>query len=71
MRESDLSAAEWGRKVLAARTRLELTQDEFAREIGTTSKSVSNWERARVVPRLAQRRRLALVLRPEDEEAAA
>lgn len=67
MTETDPLAEEWSRKVRAAREERRMTQDEFARLIGTTTKSVSSWERARVVPRLATRRKLERWIPAPDE----
>ena len=59
MPETDRLLTSFAQEVKEARDRLELTQEEFARLIGVSSKSVSAWERGLVVPRLSTRRRLA------------
>jgi len=49
-RNSAKVAADWSRKVLAFRQRLELTQAELAKKLNTSAMAVSRWERGEAEP---------------------
>jgi transcriptional regulator with XRE-family HTH domain len=55
--------------VLSLRTRLGMTQDEFADEVGCSSSSVGHWEAGRAAPR-GRRLRKLLDLCPDDKTRA-
>ena len=55
-----------GKKILALRTRLKISQAELARRIGTSAMSISRWEADTHQPLAAHLIRFGILSTPED-----
>jgi transcriptional regulator with XRE-family HTH domain len=49
-------------RIKLARRRLSMTQEELAREVGVSLRTVQSWEAGKAEPRPAHRRKLALLV---------
>jgi transcriptional regulator with XRE-family HTH domain len=64
---SDPLIADFAARIKRVRTRLALTQDDFARMLGVAPKTVSEWERGLGLPRAKARRKLAGIFAAFEE----
>ena len=59
-----LGIMEWHKKVLYARTKLDISQTELAKQLGVSYATVSRWENQRTKP--TKKQELAFVLFCQD-----
>lgn len=57
------AAAIWGRRIIARRKALGITQVQLAASIDVSQQAVSSWEHGRAAPRDETRRRICTALR--------